>query len=163
MAKQLKIDQKQDAAGKKKETVARRRIHDDVLNHIQNKPGAKAGIGVKNAGQAVQLNPQPLPPGPDKSIGKRKLEDKFTGVKPHFDQKFQTGGNKNLKQDFNKHAITHSNSFKETVIPQTQSSKQFSEGIKHKAHHTTVEQFKGKTRPQNFNLPVGGQLQKWNR
>jgi uncharacterized protein len=159
-----------NVAGDKQKGLAsnKKQVQADVLNQIQNKPGANLKTGAldpKKAGQAVQLNPQPLPPGPppDKLIGKSKLEDKFTGVKPHFDQKFQTGGNKNLKQDFNKQATTHGNAFKERVIPQTQSSNQFSEGTKHKTQNMPMEQFKAKTKSQNFNQPAGGQLQKWNR
>ena len=142
----LAADKQQGLASNKQQIQA------DVLNQIQNKSGSNLKTGAldaKKTGEAVQLNPQPLPPGPP--------PDKFTGIKQHMNDKFQTGSNKNLKRDFNKEAITHGNAFKEKVIPQTQSSNQFSEGMKHKTHNMQAEQFKAKLKSQNLNSSTGSQ------
>ena len=102
----LAADKQQGLASNKQQIQA------DVLNQIQKQVRLQSqdrSIGYQEDREAVQLNPRPLPPGPP--------PDKFTGIKQHMNDKFQTGSNKNLKHDFDKQAITHGNAFNEKVIP----------------------------------------------
>jgi uncharacterized protein YraI len=89
-------DQLKDRAKFQDNRIGAKKIQADVLGQIEGKPAGDLSVGQKSlstgvlGGKAVELNPQPLPPGPPPPPDK-------LGGKIQVDKKLQTGATQQFK------------------------------------------------------------------
>lgn len=141
-------------------TNAKKNVRGDVLKQIGgkshvdvpgNKEKLKTGIAdqLKKRGQAVQLNPQPLPPGspPDKAGGNKHLKNKIN-----------IGSYKsNTKEGFVKGEFHPGSKINGKVVHQSQSPRLSLEHSKHRPKINAMNKWKNKSKSPNWNTSAGSQ------
>jgi hypothetical protein len=141
-------------------TTSKQQIKADVAKQIGDKSHVdvagskeklKAGIAdrLKNRGRSVQLNPQPLPPGPP--------PDKVGGNK-HLDNKINIGSSKsNTKEGFARGEIPPGSKINGKVVPPSQTPGQVLQDSKHRPKINAMGQLKSNAKVQNWGSAAGSQ------